>query len=140
MTIKEANKKLEKIDNDIEFWLTEKEIVLSKVGVGAIDTTKEIVSGGQRVDKYLSHMINDKSLIEIDKILDILYAKKQNLESYIEKELYRLEKYREVEQLIVYYKEQCIENYTWQQIAQRVYYSKEQCQRIYRKWKRQRDI
>ena len=45
MTIKEANNKLEKIDNDIEYWLKEKEIELSNVLPKAVDITKERVAG-----------------------------------------------------------------------------------------------
>lgn len=137
MTIKEANNKLEKIDHDIEYWLREKEIELSNVLPKAMDTTKEVVSGGKRIDRFAKYVIEIK---DIDEKLDKLYAQKKNLEEYIENELHRLGKYREVEQLIVYYKEQCLENYTWFQIAQKVYYSKEQCQRIYKKWKRERNI
>ena len=129
MTIKEANNKLEKIDNDINYWLTEKEIELSKVLPKATDITQERVSGGTRVDKFMKYA-EAMEVKQIDEKLDKLYAQKKNLEDYIEKELHRLNKYREVEQLIVYYKEQCTENYTWVQISQRVYYSKEQCQRI----------
>lgn len=137
MTIKEANNKLEKIDNDIEYYLNKKELEIAKVMPKATDTTKEIVNGGKRVDRYSKYVTE---IEEIDKELDILYADKKNLENYIEKELHRLGKYREVEQLIVYYKEQCLENYTWNQIAQRVYYSSAQCRNIYRKWKKERDI
>ena len=139
MTIKEANNKLEKIDNDINYWLTEKEIELSKVLPKATDTTQERVSGGTRVDKFMKYA-EALEVKQIDEKLDKLYAQKKNLEDYIEKELHRLNKYREVEQLIVYYKEQCIENYTWVQISQRVYYSPTQCRNIYRKWKKERDI
>lgn len=137
MTIKEANNKLEKIDNDIEYYLKQKEIELSNVMPKAVDTTKEVVKGGKRVDRFSNYVIE---IGDIDKKLDILYADKRNLEEYIEKELRRLGKYREVEQLIIYYKEQCLENLTWNQIAQKVHYSKEQCQRIYKKWKKVRNI
>lgn len=137
MTIKEANNRLEKIDNDIEYWLNEKELLIASVEPKSMDTTKESVSGGKRVDKFAKYVIE---IEPIDNKLDLLYGQKRNLEEYIEKELQRLGKYREVEQLIVYYKEQCLERYTWQQIAQRVYYSKEQCQRIYKKWKKERNI
>lgn len=139
MTIKEAKNKLEKVDNQIEYWLKEKELELGNVLPQAVNTTTERVNDGKRVDKFVAYAValEDK---EIDLNLDKLYAKKRNLEDFIEKELRRLKKYREVEQLIVYYKEQCLENYTWNQIAQKVFYSKEQCQRIYKKWKGKRDV
>lgn len=139
MTIKEANNKLEKVDNDINYWLNEKEIELYKALPKATDTTQERVSGGTRVDKFIKYA-EALEVKQIDEKLDKLYAQKKNLEDYIEKELHRLNKYREVEQLIVYYKEQCTENYTWVQISQRVYYSPTQCRNIYRKWKKERDI
>lgn len=137
MTIKEANNKLEKIDNDIEYYLKEKENLLVKVEPKALDTTKEVVSGGKRVDRFLNYTIE---LETIDTLLDELYAKKKNLENYIEKELHRLNKYREVEQLIIYYKEQSLENLTWEEISRKVHYSKAQCRNIYKKWKGKREI
>ena len=137
MTIKEANNKLEQIDNKIEYWLKEKELELSKVLPKATDITSERVSGGKRVDKFYNFVVE---IEPIDKELDLLYAKKKNLEDYIEKELHRLNKYREVEQLIVYYKEQCLENYTWEQIGKKVYMNKDNCRKIYRKWKGERNV
>ena len=137
MSIKEANNKLEKIDSEIEYWLKEKEMLLATVEPGSTDTTKEVVAGGKRVDKFAKYVTEVEF---IDNRLDLLYGQKKNLEEYIERELHRLGKYREIEQLIVYYKEQCLEKYTWNQIAQRVYYSKEQCQRIYKRWKKERNI
>ena len=137
MTIKEANNKLEKIDNDIEYYLKQKEIEISNVMPKAVDTTKEIVKSGKRVDKFSQYAIE---IEEIDRELDKLYADKKNLENYIEKELHRLGKYREVEQLIVYYKEQCIEEYTWEEIGRKVYMHKDNCRKIYRKFKKGRNI
>ena len=55
MTIKEANNKLEKIDNDIEYWLKEKEIELSNVLPKAVDITKERVAGGKREDRFFKY-------------------------------------------------------------------------------------
>ncbi len=139
MTIKEAKNKLERVDNQIEYWLKEKELELGNVLPQAVNTSTERVNGGKRVDKFAAYVValEDK---EIDFNLDKLYAKKRNLEDFIEKELRRLKKYREVEQLIVYYKEQCLENYTWEQISQKVFYSKAQCKKIYQKWKGKRDV
>ena len=127
MTIKEAKNKLERVDNQIEYWLKEKELELGNVLPQAVNTSTERVNGGKRVDKFAAYVV-------------ALEAKKRNLEDFIEKELRREKKYREVEQLIVYYKEQCLENYTWEQISQKVFYSKAQCKKIYQKWKGKRDV
>ena len=137
MDLKQANNKLEKIDNQIEYWLEEKKIALEKTQPKSVDTTKEVVSGGSRVDRFVNYVITKE---KIDYKLDELYAEKTILESYIEKELHRLEKYREVEQLIIYYKEQCLEEYTWEEIGKKAYMSKDNCRKIYRKWKKQRYI
>lgn len=139
MTIKEANNKLEKIDNDIEYWLKEKEIELSNVLPKAVDIKKERVVGGKREDRFFKYAeaLEHK---KIDDKLDKLYAQKRNIEDYIEKELHRLGKYREVEQLIVYYKEQCLEEHTWVNISQKVYMSVSQCKKIYKKFKDKRNV
>ena len=137
MDLKQANNKIEKIDNEIEYWLKEKEIFFSNVLPKGTDTTKENVKGGTREDKFAKYVIKIEL---IDKKLDNLYAQKSNLERFVEKELRRLGKYREVEQLIIYYKEQCLENYTWEEISRKVFYSKTQCRNIYRKWKGKRSI
>lgn len=139
MTIKEANNKLEKIDNNIEYWLNEKDLLIGDILPKAVDTTTEKVNGGKRIDKFVSY-VETLETKGIDDKLDKLYVEKRNLENYIGKELHRLNKYREVEQLIIYYKEQCLENYTWEQISRKVHYSKAQCRNIYKKWKKQRDV
>ena len=94
-------------------------------------------NGGKREDKYAKYVIKNELL---DKELDKLFKEKLLLENFIEKELLRLGKYDEVVQLIVYYKEQCLEKFTWQQISLKVHYSVIQCKRIYKKWKCQRAI
>lgn len=138
MTILEANKEIEKIDNELEYWLNKKELILQDtIYPSTPDLTIEKTEGGKRVDRY---RYLDYSIDEIDPKVDKLYKEKKILEEYIEKELIRLGKYNEVEQLIVFYKEQTTEQYTWFQISQRVHYSTTQCRNIYRKWKKQRNI
>lgn len=139
MTIKEANSKLEKVDNDIEYWLQEKERLFIQTQPAAVNYEKEVVSGGKRVDRFLKYEISLEEK-KINEELDKLYAEKIILENYIDKELKRLHKYSEIEQLIIYYKEQSFQRYTWQQISQKVHYSVIQCKRIYKRFKQKRDI
>lgn len=139
MTIKEANSKLEKVDNDIEYWLQEKERLFIQTQPAAVNYEKEVVSGGKRVDRFLKYEISLEEK-KINEELDKLYAEKIILENYIDKELKRLHKYSEIEQLIIYYKEQSFQKYTWQQISQKVHYSVIQCKRIYKRFKQKRDI
>ncbi len=75
---------------------------------------------------------------EINRInneIDCYLKQKRVLEDFVESEILRLRKYDDGLQLIVYYKEQCVEKYTWQQISLRTHYSVAQCKRIYKKWK-----
>lgn len=137
MTIKEANNKIEKIDNDIEYYLKKKEKEFAKTQPQAVKIKDIVTTGGRRVDKFSKYVISIK---EIDDILDDLYSEKRILEEYVEKELIRLNKYSEAEQLIIYYKEQNLENLTWVEISRKVHYSITQCRRIYRKWKGERNV
>ena len=137
MTIKEANNQINRIDNEIEYYLKKKELEMSKMMPQATKYDKTLVDGGKREDKYAKYVIKNELL---DNELDKLFKEKLLLENFIEKELLRLGKYDEVVQLIVYYKEQCLEKLTWQQISLKVHYSTAQCRSLYRKWKKQRDI
>jgi len=136
MTIIEANKELERIDNQLDLLLTKRQIIIEST-IYPKSGTGERVAGGKKEDKY-KHL--DYAIDTIDPEIELLYKEKKVYEEFIEKELHRLGKYNEVEQLIIFYKEQTTENYTWEQISQRVHYSVTQCRRIYRKWKKQRDI
>lgn len=137
LTLIQAKSKVEHIDNQIEYYLNKKEFEISKMMPKTPQITDEKVDGGKRVDKYANYVINT---VEIDNILNGLYADKLLYEDFIEKELIRLNKYSEIEQLIIFYKENSKEKYTWQQIATRVNYSVSQCRRIYRKWAKKRDV
>lgn len=136
MTILEANKEIERIDNEIEFLLDKKQMIFDSVTYPKA-STGERVEGGGRTDKYKQL---DFAIDTIDPQLEYLYEEKRMYEGYIEKELIRLGKYNEVEQLVVFYKEQTTTDYTWLEISQKVHYSVTQCRRIYRKWKKQREI
>lgn len=136
MTILEANKEVERIDNQLELLINKKALILEST-IYPTPGTAERVDGGKREDKY-KHL--DYAIDNIDPEIEKLYKEKKIYEEFIEKELIRLGKYNEIEQLIVFYKEQTTNEYTWLEISQKVHYSITQCRRIYRKWKKQRDI
>ena len=141
LDIREAKNRVNKIDNKLEYYLDKKERELNKIRLKSPNLDIELVNGGKREDKY----INYASVCEkYDPIINELYEEKFALEKFIEKELKRLNQYDEVEQLIVYYKEiytpkKKLEK-TWDWIAGQVHYSKTQCRRIYREYKKKRDI
>ena len=94
MTLKEANKKLEELENDYEYYLNEKEELLSLVLPKATNTTSERVDGGTREDKMMKYIETDEEK-RINDTLDYIDKKKQNLMRWINEELRILNKYGE---------------------------------------------
>ena len=137
MTIIEANKEVERIDNELDLLLTKKQRIIESTIYPSKPITGERVDGGKREDKY---KYLDYAIDNIDPEIENLYKEKKMYEDFIEKELIRLKKYNEVEQQVIYWKEQTTFNYTWLEISQKVHYSVTQCRRIYKKWKNQREI
>lgn len=137
MTIIEANKEVERIDNELDLLLTKKQRIIESTIYPSKPVSGERVDGGKREDKY---KYLDYAIDNIDPEIERLYKERKAYEEYIEKELIRLKKYNEIEQQVVYWKEQTTFNYTWLEISQKVHYSVTQCRRIYKKWKGQREI
>lgn len=142
MNLKEANKKMEQLDNNLKYYTREKDISLKKVGISASVYDKINVSGGKRDDKFSSYMVSleDKdrlTLIELDKKIVDIKDKINNLSDWIDNELKILKKYRDVEQQVIYYKEN-ERHYTWEEIALRTGFCSRQCQRIYDKYQKER--
>ena len=137
MTIIEANKEVERIDNELDLLLTKKQRIIESTIYPSKPVSGERVDGGKREDKY---KYLDYAIDNIDPEIEDLYREKKMYEDFIEKELIRLKKYNEVEQQVIYWKEQTTFNYTWLEISQKVHYSVTQCRRIYKKWKNQREI
>ena len=136
MNILEANKEIERIDNELEFWINKKAFILEST-IYPKSGTGDRVQGGKREDKY-KHL--DYAIDEIDPQIELLYKEKRMYEEFIEKELHRLGKYNEVEKKIYelrndyeYIKEHNGKKRTWWQIANMINYSERQCYRIYKK-------
>lgn len=147
MNLKEANKRIEQLENEQEYWLNQKESILSLVLPKSPNLNSEKVSGGKRCDKFLKYVETDEEK-EISKKLDEIHNQKQNLLKWLENELKILKKYGEVESLIVQYKEKGKYDkekerfivLTWEEISKEVHYSKSFCRNIYRKYKQKRYI
>ena len=142
MTLKKANFEVEKLTNELKRLLREKEILETMILPKSINLDKIVVDGGSPVnliEKYaeLTELEKWKDLDK--KIVETQDKIKSNMD-WIDEELRILKKYDKVEQLIVYYKEIATKNYTWRDISNLVHYSESQCKRIYKKYKRKRDI
>lgn len=139
MTLKEANEELERIENEYNYWLNEKEKLLLLVMPKSTDIRPEIVDGGKRIDRMAKY-VEEMEDRQIDETLNYIHERKLNLMNWIDQELKILGKYNEVEQLIVFYKEIDIKQRTWLEISKLVHYSESHCKRIYKNYKHIRNV
>ncbi len=131
MTLSEAKKELERLDNNLEYQLRQKEILFQKTQPQAVNTAKESVQGGKREDKYLNY-VETLEEQEINEKIDKLYAHRNNLERWINTELKIIGEYEPLEKEIITLRE--VNHLKWEIIAIRVGYSERQCRRIYSKY------
>ena len=142
MTLKNANFEVEKLTNDLKRLLREKELLETMILPKSTTLDKIVVDGGSHVnliEKY-AELTELEKWKDLDKKIVETQDKIKNNMDWIDEELRILKKYDKVEQLIVYYKEIATKNYTWRDISNLVHYSESQCKRIYKKYKRKRDI
>ncbi|MDD6418703.1 MAG: hypothetical protein PUF66_00910 [Clostridium sp.] len=139
MTLKEVNYEVERLTNQLNKLLNEKESLESIVGLHSTSYDKIIVDGGKVVDKMLEYQIL-KEMNQLDFHIQIIQEKIKNNMDWIDNELKILKKYDKIEQLIIYYKEIDTKNYTWYQISSKVNYSMSQCKRIYSRYKKKRNV
>ena len=139
MTLREVNYEVERLTNQLNKLLNEKESLESIVGLHSTSYNKMIVDGGKVVDKMLEYQIL-KEMNQLDFHIQIIQEKIKNNMDWIDNELKILKKYDKIEQLIIYYKEIDTKNYTWYQISSKVNYSMSQCKRIYSRYKKKRNV
>ncbi len=139
MNLREANFQVERLSNELNRLLKDKEVLEAKVGIQSVDPTKLVVDGGKRVDRLVEY-VSSKEIKDLDDKIVIIQDKIKNLMDWIDAELKILKKYDKVEQLIVYYKEVDSKEYTWAQISRMVNYSMPHCKRIYGRYKKRRNF
>ena len=86
MTLKEANKELEKLENDYEFFLNEKAEIEGIVLPKSPSYQQEKVDGGKRQD-LLAKYVELKDLKAIDETLNYISRQKKSIMKWIENEL-----------------------------------------------------
>lgn len=85
LNLKKANNQIERIDNNINYWLNKKELEIAKIMPQAVDFKKEVVKTSRnKTNKFLYYT---SKVENIDLELDFLYKEKEILLEYIEKEL-----------------------------------------------------
>lgn len=129
MTIKEANYKLMKLDNEYNYWLNEKEQIKSLVVPKSTDIRLERVDGGKREDKLVKYaeLLDEK---KIDETLDYIDKKRINLMNWLDQELKIMEQYEPLKRKIIRLREE--EHLSYEKIGRAVGYSTRHVIRIYK--------
>ena len=139
LTLEEAAKELDKLENDKIYWENRLEQIVSLTMPKSTDIQNERVDGGVRIDKLLKYT-ELKEELGIDDTLKYINDKILTLNKWIEGELRRLDKYGETERQIVYLREHKkvrdkytnrLRRMTWREIAKEAHYSERSVRYFY---------
>ena len=142
LTLEEAAKELDKLNNDKIYWENRLEQIASLIMPKSTDIGNERVDGGERVDKLLKYT-ELKEELAIEDTLKYIDGKILSLNQWVERELIRLDKYGETEKKIVYLRENKkvrdkytnrLRKMTWREIAKETHYSERSVRYFYENW------
>lgn len=139
MTLEDASKEKERLENDLVYYENRLEQIKSLVTPQAVKFDKIIVDGGKHTDNILKYVeIENEQQLEVT----ILYIKSKikNIDNWIEKEIERLAKYGETVKAVVYLREKEFKidsrgykrRLTWDEIANKVYCSERSARTWYK--------
>lgn len=130
MTINQAKTERQKLINELELYLEQKEINFIKTQPKS-PIMKDVVEGksdGFKIsDKYTHYIIKDE---KFDEKIFTLQKEINALEKYIINEMERINK-AGGDYLIRYYRD--VEKFSWEKIARLTHYSIRQCHNLYKK-------
>lgn len=131
MTLKECKNEIQRLQNNLKFYLNKKKINFEKTQPSSIKLKEIIVDGGFRDwDPFMSYMIKDE---ECDKEIYILQQELNNYQTWFTNEMIRMLKYDDVP-LIAYLKEE--ENMNWNKIDKLLNYSNDYSRLKYNRYKK----
>lgn len=139
MTLEDASREREKLENDLKFYENRLETIKSLVEPKATQFDKILVDGGKHTDNMLKYVeIENKEQLEVT----ILYIKSkiQDIDTWIDKEVKRLAKYGETVKAVVFLREKEFKtdwhgkkrHLTWEEIARKVYCSERSARSWYK--------
>lgn len=130
MTINQAKTERQKLINELELYLEQKEINFIKTQPKS-PIMKDVIEGksdGFRIsDKFTHYIIKDE---KFDEKIFTLQKEINALEKYIINEMERINK-AGGDYLIRYYRD--VERFSWEKIARLTHYSIRQCHNLYKK-------
>lgn len=134
MTIVKAKSLIKHLENNLNLKLEMKELNFIRTQPNSTKIDSERTSGGKREDKFSNYVIKD---IKVDEEIEIIQNQIRILEKYITNELKRIDEYDEWEQKVIYMRESKV---NWIKIACSTPFSESTCKRIYRRYKKKRDV
>ena len=139
MTLEDASKERERLENDLRFYENRLETIRSLVEPQATQFDKVLVDGGKHIDNMLKYVeIENEQQLEVT----ILYiqSKINDIDTWINKEIKRLAKYGETVKAVVFLREKEFKtdslgkkrHLTWEEIARKVYCSERSARTWYK--------
>lgn len=139
MTLEDASKERERLENDLVFYQSRLEKLKCLVTPQATKFDKIMVDGGKHTDSILKYVeIENEQQLEVT----ILYiqSKLADIDRWIDQEIKRLSKYGETVKAVVFLREKEFKivgrgkkrHLTWDEIARRVYCSERSARNWYK--------
>lgn len=135
MTIREANNKLGRLENELNYYIDMKNLAIDIATKKTSSPSSERTDGGTRQDKY---KLLDISIDEYDPEIERLNKEIIIIRNYIESELKRIGEYEPLKAKIIKLREE--KGMKWDDIAIATHYSKSQCRRIYSSFSGKRNV
>lgn len=131
MNLEDIYNQLEKLENDLEYYINRLEEIKSLVMPQGTSFDKILVDGGKHTDKVLKY-VETEDRLQLETTIKYIKDKINHLNNLKEKEIERLAKYGEYVKVVVLLKEkEFIKEYngkkrhlTWNEIADKVYCSR----------------
>ena len=131
MTLKECKNEIQRLQNNLRFYLNKKKINFEKTQPSSIKLKEITVDGGFKDwDPFMSYMIKDE---ECDKEIYILQKELNNYQTWFTNEMLRMLRYDDLP-LIVYLKEE--ENKNWKDIDRLLHYGDDYSRTKYKRFKK----
>lgn len=127
MELRDIYKEIKKIDNELEFQLTKKQINFGRTQPQSVKLKEICVqSSFKDYDPLLSYLIKDE---ECDYKIDNLLENKRKLESLLTKEFQRIREYDDTTKLVVFYHDDC--GLPFNKIDRILNYAEDTCKKKY---------
>jgi len=139
MTLEDASKEKERLENDLIFYESRLERLKSLVTPQATKYDKVLVDGGKHVDNILKYVeVEDEQ--QLENTIAYIKTKIKDINRWINQEIKRLSKYGDTVKAVVYLREKEFKtdwkgrrrHLTWEEIAEKVYCSERSARTWYK--------